>query len=92
MYRSDPKEAKSNTEVQTKILENGPVMVKVLLTAEAPGANKLERIITLYKDSDEALLENIVDKNLSELRSLSISVFRSIPVLKILQQMPVMVL
>lgn len=79
---SDPKEAKSNTEVQTKILENGPVMVKVLLTAEAPGANKLERIITLYKDSDEALLENIVDKNLSELRSLSISVFRSIPVLK----------
>lgn len=65
MYRSDPKEAKSNTEVQTKILENGPVMVKVLLTAEAPGANKLERIITLYNDSDEALLENIVDKTSS---------------------------
>ena len=62
---SDPKEAKSNTEVQTKILENGPVMVKVLLTAEAPGANKLERIITLYNDSDEALLENIVDKTSS---------------------------
>lgn len=59
---SDPNEAKSNTDVQTKILEKGPVMVKVLLTAEAPGANKLERIITLYNDSDEALLENIVDK------------------------------
>lgn len=59
---SDPKEAQSNTSVQVKVLENGPVMTKISLTSEAPGANKLERILTLFADSDEVGLENIVDK------------------------------
>ncbi|ASK31460.1 glycoside hydrolase [Chryseobacterium sp. T16E-39] len=59
---SDPKEAQSNTEVQVKVLENGPNMVKISLISEAPGAKKLERILTLFADSDEVGLENIVDK------------------------------
>lgn len=59
---SDPKEAQSNMNVQIKVLENGPVMSKISLISEAPGANKLERILTLFADSDEVGLENIVDK------------------------------
>ena len=59
---SDPKEALSNAPVQVKILENGPVMAKISLTSEAPGANKLEKIITLFADNGEVALENIIDK------------------------------
>nr|WP_315030376.1 glycoside hydrolase family 38 C-terminal domain-containing protein [uncultured Chryseobacterium sp.] len=59
---SDPKEALSNNNVQVQILENGPVMATISLTSEAPGANKLERIITIIAGSDEIKLENIVDK------------------------------
>ncbi|MBK1894513.1 glycoside hydrolase [Chryseobacterium sp. YIM B02567] len=59
---SDPKEAQSNMNVQVKVLENGPVMSKISLISEAPGANKLERILTLFADRDEVGLENIVDK------------------------------
>ncbi|RXM52109.1 MULTISPECIES: glycoside hydrolase family 38 C-terminal domain-containing protein [unclassified Chryseobacterium] len=59
---SDPKEVMTNADVQVKILENGPVIAKVSIISEAPGAHKLERIITLTAGSDEAALENIVDK------------------------------
>ncbi|WP_185286166.1 glycoside hydrolase family 38 C-terminal domain-containing protein [Chryseobacterium indologenes] len=59
---SDPKEALSNTDVQVKILENGPVVAKISLVSEAPGARKLERMITITAGSDEIALENIVDK------------------------------
>lgn len=59
---SNPEEAVSSSNVKVKVLENGPVMVKVSLVSEAPGARKLERIITLFAGSDEVLLENIIDK------------------------------
>lgn len=59
---SDPKETLSNSDIQMKILENGPVMAKISLISEASGANKLERIITLIAGSDEVMLENIIDK------------------------------
>ncbi|WP_223607648.1 glycoside hydrolase family 38 C-terminal domain-containing protein [Chryseobacterium sp. OSA05B] len=59
---SDPKEALSNSAVKVKILENGPLVAKVSLLSEAPGANSLERIITLFSDTNEISLENIVDK------------------------------
>ena len=59
---SDPKEAVSNADVMVKVLENGPLIAKVSITSEAPGAKKLERIITLTAGSDEVALENIVDK------------------------------
>lgn len=59
---SNPEEAVSSTNVKVRVLENGPVMAKVSLTSEAPGARKLERIITLFAGSDEVSLENIVDK------------------------------
>jgi hypothetical protein len=49
----------TNADVQVKD-ENGPVIAKVSITSEAPGANKLERIITLTAGSDEVALENIV--------------------------------
>ncbi|WP_246008745.1 glycoside hydrolase family 38 N-terminal domain-containing protein [Chryseobacterium lactis] len=59
---SDPQEAVSNADVQMKIMENGPVLAKISLISEAPGAKRLERIITINADSDEVALENIVDK------------------------------
>lgn len=59
---SDPKEAVSNSAVEVKVLEKGPVMARISLTSDAPGAKKLERIITLLADSDEIELENIIDK------------------------------
>lgn len=59
---SNPEEAVSSTNVKVRVLENGPVMAKVSLTSEAPGASKLERIITLFAGSDEVSLENIVEK------------------------------
>ncbi|MDR6526879.1 hypothetical protein J2787_002259 [Chryseobacterium rhizosphaerae] len=59
---SDPKEAVSNSDIQVKVLEKGPAMARVSLVSEAPGAKKLERIITLWADSDEISLENILDK------------------------------
>ncbi|MBV8326863.1 MAG: glycoside hydrolase [Chryseobacterium sp.] len=59
---TNPKEAISNSDIQVKILENGPLMAKISLVSEAPGAKKLERIITLLTDSDEISIENIVDK------------------------------
>ncbi|KMQ65227.1 glycoside hydrolase [Chryseobacterium angstadtii] len=58
----NPQDALSNTDTKVKILENGPVAVKISLLSEAPGAKSLERILTLFADSDEVFLENIVDK------------------------------
>jgi hypothetical protein len=45
-----------------KIIEKGPVMTSISITSDAPGANKLERIISLYSGSDEILIQNILDK------------------------------
>lgn len=59
---SDPKEAVSNSAVELKVLEKGPILTRISLVSDAPGAKKLERIITLFADSDEIELENIVDK------------------------------
>ncbi|MNQ05553.1 hypothetical protein D3C85_182910 [compost metagenome] len=58
----NPEEAQTNGNVQVKIIEKGPVMTAVSITSDAPGANKLERIISLYSGSDEVLIQNILDK------------------------------
>lgn len=58
----NPEDAKTNGNVQVKMLENGPVMTAVSITSDAPGANKLERIISLYSGSNELLIQNILDK------------------------------
>lgn len=64
MVRSglNPEEAKTNTNVQVKTLENGPVVTSVSITSDAPGANKLERIISLYSGSNQVLIHNVLDK------------------------------
>jgi len=58
----NPEEAQTNGNVQVKIIEKGPVMMTVSITSGAPGANKLERIISLYNGSDELLIQNVLDK------------------------------
>jgi alpha-mannosidase len=58
----DPKEAVSNGDVKIKVIENGPVVTKVSIVSDAPGANKLERIVSLYAGGDALLVENILDK------------------------------
>ncbi|EOR31354.1 glycoside hydrolase family 38 N-terminal domain-containing protein [Elizabethkingia meningoseptica] len=59
---TNPQDSQSNTNVQVNVLENGPVLAKISLTSEAPGAHRLEKIITLISGSDEVTLENIINK------------------------------
>ena len=58
----NPADAETNGNVQIKILERGPVLTTISITSEAPGANKLERKISLYAGSCEVGIENIIDK------------------------------
>ncbi|SHL99809.1 Glycosyl hydrolases family 38 N-terminal domain-containing protein [Chitinophaga jiangningensis] len=58
----DPAKAESNSGITAQVLENGPVVTTISLTGNAPGANSINKKITLYADAGEALIENIVDK------------------------------
>lgn len=58
----NPEEVQTNGNVQVKIIEKGPVMTAVSIISDAPGANKLERIISLYSEGDEVLIQNVLDK------------------------------
>ncbi|MBS7255766.1 glycoside hydrolase family 38 N-terminal domain-containing protein [Flavobacterium branchiicola] len=58
----NPEEVQTNGNVEVKVLETGSVMTQIALTSEAPGANKLQRIVSLYGGSEELLIENILDK------------------------------
>ncbi|MCD0468689.1 glycoside hydrolase [Flavobacterium sp. JAS] len=58
----NPEEVQTNGNVGVKIIEKGPVMTTVSITSDAPGANKLERILSLYNGSDEVLIQNVLDK------------------------------
>ncbi|POY36789.1 glycoside hydrolase [Solitalea longa] len=58
----NPADAQSNSQVQVKILENGPVLTTISISSDAPGANKLERKITLFSEGGKIELDNIVDK------------------------------
>lgn len=58
----NPADAETNSNVQVKVLENGPVLTTISLSSNAPGANNLERKLSLYANGDELEIENIVDK------------------------------
>lgn len=58
----DPATAKSNSNVQMTVLEQGPVLTSISIVSNAPGASRLERILSLYAHSKEVEIENIVDK------------------------------
>lgn len=58
----NPEEVQTNKNVQVKTLESGPVVTSVSIISDAPGANKLERIISLYSGSNQVLIHNILDK------------------------------
>lgn len=58
----DPADAKTNNNVHVKVLERGPLLTTIALVSEAPGANKLERRISLYAQGDQVEIENIIDK------------------------------
>jgi hypothetical protein len=62
VYGLNPADAKSNGQVKVKVLEHGPVLTSVSISSEAPGALKLERVLTLYAQGNEVEIENIVDK------------------------------
>lgn len=57
-----PTDAVTNQPVQVKLLENGPVVISVLMISEAPGANRLERKISLFAGSNEVMIDNMIDK------------------------------
>jgi alpha-mannosidase len=58
----NPADAVTNGNVQVKLMENGSVLTTISIISDAPGANKLERKMSLYTGSDEVLIENILDK------------------------------
>jgi alpha-mannosidase len=58
----NPADAVSNGNVKIKVIENGPVVTTVSIVSDAPGMNKLERILSLYAGSDAVLVENVLDK------------------------------
>lgn len=58
----DPSKAETNGPAQVKVLEQGPVLVTISFTSNAPGCNNLERRISLYAGSEQVMIENIVDK------------------------------
>ncbi|MFV8346998.1 glycoside hydrolase [Flavobacterium sp. ZB4P13] len=58
----NPADAVTNGIVKIKVIENGPVVTTISVISDAPGANKLERILSLYAGSDAILVENILDK------------------------------
>ncbi len=58
----NPADAQTNDAVQVRLLQNGPVVATLSITSGVPGANLLERRISLYAGGDAVWLENIVDK------------------------------
>lgn len=58
----DPAQATSNHTIQTKIIDQGPVVTTVALSGSAPGTQHLERRLSLYAGSDQVLVENVIDK------------------------------
>ncbi|ANE53483.1 glycoside hydrolase [Flavisolibacter tropicus] len=58
----NPTDALTNSHVQVKVLENGPLVLSLVLLSDAPGANRLERKITLYAGSNEVMIDNLIDK------------------------------
>ncbi|MBK7434257.1 MAG: hypothetical protein IPI66_10370 [Chitinophagaceae bacterium] len=58
----DPAEAVSNGKVQVGVTESGPVQTTITMTSSAPGANGLERKLTLYRGGDELEIGNYLDK------------------------------
>ncbi len=58
----NPNEAQTNQHFQIKILEKGPVLVSIAMIGDAPGANRLEKRITICTGTNEVMIDNIVDK------------------------------
>ena len=58
----NPADAETNGKVLVTVLDRGPVLTTISIISDAPGANKLERRISLYAESNEADIENIIDK------------------------------
>ncbi|WP_160716829.1 glycoside hydrolase family 38 C-terminal domain-containing protein [Chitinophaga solisilvae] len=58
----DPAAAVSNGAVQVKATESGPVVTTILLSAAAPGAQSIEKRITLYAGAAAAMIENTINK------------------------------
>lgn len=58
----NPAEAETNSNAEVKVLESGPVVTTIDIISGAPGSNKLEKRVSLYAESDQAEIENIIDK------------------------------
>ncbi|MDH7461734.1 glycoside hydrolase family 38 C-terminal domain-containing protein [Chitinophagaceae bacterium 26-R-25] len=58
----DPTNAKTNGKVKITVVEAGPVVTTIQMQSSAPGANNLERKISLYANGDQVMIENTIDK------------------------------
>ncbi len=57
-----PTDAKSNGSVKISVQETGPVVTAILIQSDAPGANSLQRKISLFSSDDMVHIENTIDK------------------------------
>jgi alpha-mannosidase len=58
----NPADVISNGKVTITTEESGPVVTTISIRSDAPGANFLERKISLYANGEAVMLENTIDK------------------------------
>jgi alpha-mannosidase len=58
----NPGDAQTNSNVKMKVAESGPVLTTISLQSDAPGANSLERKLSLFAGDDLVRIENWIDK------------------------------
>jgi alpha-mannosidase len=57
-----PAKAVTNGPVKITVVENGPVLLSILIESQAPGTRKLVREVRLLRNERRVLLTNTVDK------------------------------
>jgi alpha-mannosidase len=58
----NPADAVTNGKVQTTVVEQGPVVTTLTMSAAAPGARQLKRSISLFTNGEQVEIENTLDK------------------------------
>jgi hypothetical protein len=57
-----PANIKTSGQAKIEIMDRGPMVGYMVVTSEAPGCNKLSRMIWLAHDADYVVIANMVDK------------------------------
>jgi hypothetical protein len=58
----NPADAVTNGKIKTTVVEQGPIVTSIAMSADAPGARQLKRSISLFANGEELEIENTLDK------------------------------